>query len=216
MKRVITFNKPYDVLCQFTDQQGRATLADYIALKDYYAAGRLDRDSEGLLLLTNNGHLQHRIAHPKFSTWKEYWVQVEGEPTPQALQQLTRGVALKDGVSRPARVEKITEPPQLWLRTPPVRYRANIPTSWINIAIHEGRNRQVRRMTAAVGFPTLRLIRHTIGAFSLAGLAPGEWRYADATALIGAIDENDKKQGWGNRNAPRFSRKSAQKKRYHR
>lgn len=181
---LIAFNKPFDVLCQFTDQAaGRATLADYIALPGYYAAGRLDRDSEGLVLLTSDGRLQQRIADPRFKLWKTYWVQVEGIPTTAALQRLEQGVELNDGMTRPARACRIDEPPGLWPRTPPIRQRAHIPTAWLRLAIREGRNRQVRRMTAAVGHPTLRLIRAAVGGITLDGLAPGEWRYVDAEAL---------------------------------
>ncbi len=173
-QRIILFNKPFDVLTQFTDQKGRKTLKDYINIPDVYAAGRLDRDSEGLLLLTNDGKLQHQLANPKQKTIKSYWVQVDGDIAPNALESLRKGVQLKDGWTSPAKVEKITEP-DIWRRDPPVRYRASIPTSWINISITEGKNRQVRRMTAAVGYPTLRLIRHKIGEWSVEGIALGEY-----------------------------------------
>ena len=172
---IILFNKPFDVLCQFTDEQGRQTLADFIKQKDVYAAGRLDRDSEGLLLLTDDGKLQHRITDPKNKMQKTYWVQVEGEITDSAITQLTSGIKLKDGLTRQARVKKIRPPENIWPRVPPIRERKNIPTSWLELSIREGRNRQVRRMTAAAGFPTLRLIRISIGDWQLKKLKPGEY-----------------------------------------
>lgn len=175
MSRILLLNKPYDVLCQFTDSEGRKTLASYIKEKQLYPAGRLDRDSEGLVLLTDNGALQHCIAHPQHKLEKTYWVQVEGIADETALTALRKGVELKDGLTRPAQAEWIDEP-AIWPRTPPIRYRAAIPTSWLSLTISEGRNRQVRRMTAAVGFPTLRLIRCAIGKWRLDGLQPGEWR----------------------------------------
>lgn len=174
---LIAFNKPYGVLCQFTDGEGRATLADYIAVPGYYAAGRLDRDSEGLVLLTCDGKLQQRISDPRFKQWKTYWVQIEGVPDEQALRRLAAGVELNDGVTLPAQAERMNGPEDLWPRDPPVRYRASIPTSWIRLSIREGRNRQVRRMTAAIGHPTLRLIRESVGAVALDALKPGEWRW---------------------------------------
>jgi 23S rRNA pseudouridine2457 synthase len=174
MTQIILFNKPYDVLCQFTDAAGRTTLADYIPVKGVYPAGRLDRDSEGLVVLTGNGRLQHRIADPRHKLDKSYWVQVEGEPDKEALTRLREGVMLRDGLTSPAQVELIP-PPEIWPRTPPIRYRANIPTAWLHLTIREGRNRQVRRMTAAVGHPTLRLIRHRIGDWKLGELMPGEY-----------------------------------------
>lgn len=178
--RLILFNKPYGVLPQFTDtgtEPPRPTLADFIDVEGVYPAGRLDRDSEGLLLLTGDGRLQARIADPKFKMPKTYLVQVEGEPDEASLAALRKGVRLKDGMTRPADVERI-EPPALWERDPPVRFRKSVPDSWIELTISEGRNRQVRRMTAAVGFPTLRLVRWSIGEWTVEGLAPGEWRVA--------------------------------------
>lgn len=179
MSRLLLFNKPYDVLTQFTDADGRATLADYIDVAGVYAAGRLDRDSEGLVLLTDDGHLQHRIADPRHAMSKTYWVQVEGEPTEAALQALRDGVELKNGPTRPAKVRRIDEPLALWPRNPPVRYRKTVPTTWLALTLGEGRNRQVRRMSAAVGHPTLRLIRYRIGSWTLDGLPSGEWRLSE-------------------------------------
>ena len=173
--RLIAFNKPFRVLTQFTDGNGRATLADYLDVPGVYPAGRLDRDSEGLLLLTNDGALQARITDPKHKLPKTYWVQVDGEATNEQIEALRAGPTLKDGPTRPADVEIIAEP-ELWRRDPPVRYRKNVPTRWLEITIREGRNRQIRRMTAAVGLPTLRLVRTRIGPWLLAGLASGGWR----------------------------------------
>lgn len=172
--QILLFNKPYQVLCQFTAKEGKTTLADYIDVPEVYPAGRLDYDSEGLLILTNNGRLQHRIAHPKSKLPKTYMAQVEPEITPEAIAQLGKGVEIKTGRTKPAEARMIDEPGWLWERHPPIRQRANIPTSWLELTITEGKNRQVRRMTAAVGFPTLRLIRTQIGPWELRGLRPGE------------------------------------------
>ncbi len=176
--RLLMLNKPFDVLTQFSDDQGRATLKDYVDVPGVYPAGRLDRDSEGLLLLTNDGRLQARISDPRHKMAKTYWVQVEGEPSPEQLEQVRSGVVLKDGPTQPAQARRIPEP-DIWPRQPPVRFRKSVPTAWLEMTIYEGRNRQVRRMTAAVGLPTLRLIRVRIGPWSLEGLAPGQWRELD-------------------------------------
>jgi 23S rRNA pseudouridine2457 synthase len=180
---LIAFNKPFGVLSQFTSEGGHPSLAEFIRIKNIYPAGRLDHDSEGLLLLSDDGKQIEQIASPRFKWPKTYCVQVDGNVTPEAIQQLARGVALKDGMSLPAEVVAIAEPTWLWPRTPAIRVRQNIPTTWIELSIREGRNRQVRRMCAAVGFPTLRLIRTQIGAIGLAGLAPGQWR-----ECIAAVD----------------------------
>lgn len=182
MTRVLIFNKPFNVLSQFTDRgtegSTRQTLSDFIAVPNVYAAGRLDRDSEGLLVLTDNGRLQAQITNPRNRTPKTYWAQVEGIPDEAALVALRQGVTLKDGVTSHAEVEQIDPPPSLWPRTPPIRVRKSIPDCWLQITITEGRNRQVRRMTASIGHPTLRLIRYGIGNWTLDGLGSGEWRDA--------------------------------------
>lgn len=190
MTRLIAFNKPYDVLTQFSDQDGRQTLKDFIDIADIYPAGRLDRDSEGLLLLTNNGRLQHHITDPQHKLPKTYWVQVENIPDPAALLQLQQGVMLKDGLTKPAQARKIA-PPDVWDRTPPVRFRQSIPTQWLEIQISEGKNRQVRRMTAAIGHPTLRLIRVAIGPWQLNALQPGQWREVNFQTMIKYADDLD-------------------------
>jgi 23S rRNA pseudouridine2457 synthase len=186
MSRLILFNKPFNVLSQFTDRvpkgskaSARKTLSDFISVKGVYAAGRLDKDSEGLLVLTNDGAMQAKISHPKNKLSKGYWVQVEGIPSDAALQELRRGVVLKDGKTRPAKVSRI-DAPDIWPRHPPVRFRKTIPDTWLEIQITEGRNRQVRRMTAAIGCPTLRLVRHRVGTWSLGDLDTGDWTECDA------------------------------------
>ncbi|HSN16608.1 MAG TPA: pseudouridine synthase [Gammaproteobacteria bacterium] len=171
---ILLFNKPYGVICQFSGE--RATLAHYIDIKGVYPAGRLDTDSEGLLVLTDDGHLQNRISHPHHKLPKKYWAQVEGVPDAEALGRLSRGVRLNDGITLPAEARAIPAPTQLWERMPPIRFRKRIPDSWVGLTLREGRNRQVRRMTAAVGHPTLRLIRWAVGDWTLEGLKPGEFR----------------------------------------
>lgn len=174
---ILLFNKPYGILSQFSGENRAETLAAYIKQPGFYPAGRLDKDSEGLLLLTNDGKLQHQLSNPRFKCEKTYWAQVEGELSEEALIKLRRGVQLNDGLTRPAKAKVISEPP-IWPRNPPIRFRKNIPTSWLELIITEGRNRQVRRMTAAVGYPTLRLIRVAIGEWKLGQLQPGEWCFA--------------------------------------
>lgn len=178
--RLLPLNKPFDVLTQFADADGRATLKAYVEVPGVYPAGRLDRDSEGLLLLTNDGQLQARIADPRHKLPKTYWAQVEGTPGEEQLQRLRQGVDLNDGPTLPAEARLLAEPPALWERDPPVRFRKSVPTAWIELTIREGRNRQVRRMTAAVGLPTLRLVRVRIGPWTLDDLAPGAWREVPA------------------------------------
>ncbi len=213
MATLILLNKPFDMLCQFRDNEGRRTLAECLhdpAYRDVYPAGRLDRDSEGLVLLTNNGPLQHRIAHPKHKEEKHYWVQVDGDISDEALQALRDGLELKDGVTLPARAERI-EPPAVWDRDPPVRYRKTQPTSWLSLSIREGRNRQVRRMTAAAGFPTLRLIRYAVGDWHLdqdgQRLQPGEFRVLDVAAPPAAKKPNTQTRPRRRRSTPASSRR---------
>ena len=183
MPRLVLFNKPYGVLSQFTDAGGRPTLAAYLPIPGVYVAGRLDRDSEGLLALTDDGALQAHLSHPRYKHPKTYWVQVEGTPTEDQLRQLREGVLLNDGPTLPAQAQCLAEAPALWERQPPIRVRQSIPTAWLELTIREGRNRQVRRMTAAVGLPTLRLVRVRIGPWGLEGLAPGEWREVQTPTL---------------------------------
>lgn len=191
MATLYLFNKPFQVMCQFTDEGERQTLAHYIDVPDIYPAGRLDYDSEGLLALTDCGPLQHAIANPHNKMAKTYWVQVEGDIPTEAINALRQGVTLKDGPTLPAQVSRI-EPPNLWERIPPVRFRANIPTSWLEITIKEGRNRQVRRMTAAVGYPTLRLVRAAIGEWKLEDLLPGQLKCLEVSAPAGSTTKNQR------------------------
>ncbi len=185
MSRLILLNKPYGVICQFSGEPGRATLKDFVPVPGVYPAGRLDTDSEGLLLLTDDGGLQHWIADPRHKLPKTYLVQVEGEPDEDALVRLRAGLDLGDFVSRRCDARLVSEPDWLWPRDPPVRFRKSVPTSWLEIVLREGKNRQVRRMTAKIGFPTLRLVRLAIGPWPLSGLGPGEWREASGLALDG-------------------------------
>jgi len=184
---LILLNKPHQVLCQFTDSDGRATLAGYVDTAEVYPAGRLDYDSEGLLLLTDDGRLQARISQPRSKIQKRYWAQVEGVATDEQLDKLQNGVKLKDGMAKAVSARRIDTPTQLWDRDPPIRYRKNVPDSWIEITLSEGRNRQVRRMTAAVELPTLRLIRYSVGPWRLDGLAPGESRSVTTSEAWGEL-----------------------------
>jgi 23S rRNA pseudouridine2457 synthase len=199
--RYLALNKPYDVLCQFTDPEGRATLADHVPVPDVYAAGRLDRDSEGLLLLTDDGPIAHRLTDPRFEHPKTYLAQVEKVPGPEALEAIRRGLVLADGPTKPADVELLDQEPGLPPRPVPVRFRKNVPTAWIRLVLREGRNRQVRRMTAAVGHPTLRLVRVAIGPIGLGDLAPGAWRDLDSdeVAALRAIGLGPRYNGDGRR-----------------
>lgn len=206
MPQLLLFNKPFNVLSQFTDREGRATLGDYVTQPDVYAAGRLDRDSEGLLLLTDDGALAHRLTDPKRKAWKTYWAQVEGIPDDVGLRALRDGVVLKDGPTRPAKV-RLIDAPELWPRHPPVRFRAKIPTSWIELSLREGRNRQVRRMTAAVGIPTLRLVRVQVGDYRLDDLLPGEIRRIELPAIDPAPSANKRRGGAHGRTAAKPSRR---------
>ena len=181
--RYLLLNKPYEVLTQFTDEHGRATLKDFVPVPDVYPVGRLDFDSEGLLLLTDDKQLQHRLSDPKFKVPKTYWTQVEGTVSEAALQQLRRGVQIKEGLTAPSEAAELAEPAHLWARTPPIRYRASIPTSWLEIRISQGMNRQVRKMCAAVGLPCLRLVRGAIGPLGLGELQPGQWRELTAAEV---------------------------------
>ncbi|WP_292955653.1 MULTISPECIES: pseudouridine synthase [unclassified Neptuniibacter] len=200
MPNCLLFNKPFQVLTQFTTDGDKKTLAEYIEKPDFYAAGRLDYDSEGLLILTDNGALQHQLANPKFKLEKTYWAQVEGEVTDEALKSLTEGVELKDGLTQPASAKRIDEP-SLWKREPPIRERKNKPTSWIELKITEGKNRQVRRMTAAVGFPTLRLIRYAIGEYCLDALQPGQHREENIELKIESTSSGQTRVGRNKRSA---------------
>ncbi len=183
MASVVLLNKPYGVICQFTPSGAHQTLKDFVPIADVYPAGRLDTDSEGLVVLTGDGDLQHRITDPRHKLPKTYFVEVEGAPGDAALAPLRKGIQLSDYRARPSEVALVAPPEWLWPRVPPVRFRQAIPTTWLQLTIREGRNRQIRRMTAAIGFPTLRLIRHTVGPWTLAGIAPGAWKIAESPTL---------------------------------
>ena len=202
MTELILFNKPFDVLSQFSDSDNRQTLKDYISIPNVYPAGRLDRDSEGLLLLTDSGPLQHQVSEPKYKHEKTYWVQVEGAPDSQAIAQLISGVALKDGLTLPAKA-KLISPPMIWPRTPPIRKRKSIPTQWLELKIVEGKNRQVRRMTAAIGHPTLRLIRYAIGDWTLDDIPPGKWQTITIPSVVKSADDLDSQNYRRSRNRKR-------------
>lgn len=204
MPKILLFNKPFQVLTQFTTDDDKSTLADYISQPGFYAAGRLDYDSEGLLILTDDGPLQNHLANPKFKMEKTYWAQVEGNVTEDDIERLRKGVELKDGLTRPAKAKLIPEP-ELWSRVPPIRERKNIPTSWIELKITEGKNRQVRRMTAAVGYPTLRLVRYAIGEWTVEGLQPGQSNLMEVDVKIPAPKSNSSRfKGKGKTSFKRF------------
>ena len=211
---IILFNKPYNTMCQFSG--GSPNLSDFISLNQVYPAGRLDKDSEGLLILTDDGVLQHKISHPRYKKAKTYWVQVEGCPDKTALEKLRKGIQLKDGKTRPAKVSIIDEPEGIWPRNPPIRYRANIPTSWLELSISEGKNRQVRRMTAAVGHPTLRLIRYSVAEWNLDcnehRLQPGEWIKIE-TSQTKSSNDHEKQDPPNRRRHHRTKRKVSARRR---
>ena len=202
MTELILFNKPFDVLSQFSDNDQRQTLKDFISIPNVYPAGRLDRDSEGLILLTDSGSLQHQISEPKYKLEKTYWVQVERIPNAQAVAKLISGVTLKDGLTRPAKAKLIC-PPTIWPRTPPIRERKSIPTQWLELKIVEGKNRQVRRMTAAIGHPTLRLIRYAIGDWTLDDIPPGKWQTITVPSVVKSADDLDSQNHRRRRNRKR-------------